>query len=169
MTLGIGAVLVVRKGNVKAIHYLWAFASRRYAPMPGMRTVPGMSAIVHQVAGWNHHGGLHATDGRGCRRRRLVSFMNHCRGVCNQELERTLGISVITTEFVELLVGESLAESIRANICTIYRVLRLLLIFDPKLKSTSAHCHGRVHCTHTFEKISSLINAASLKPVMSTV
>jgi hypothetical protein len=31
--------------------------------------------------------------------------MNHCRGVGNQELERSLGISVITTEFVELLVG----------------------------------------------------------------
>jgi hypothetical protein len=119
VTLGIGAVLVVRRGNVNAIHYLWAFASRRYAPMPGMRTVPGMGAIVHQVAGWYDHGRLHATDGRG----RLVSFMNHRRGVSNQELERTLGISVITTEFVELLVGESLAESIIANICTIDRVL----------------------------------------------
>jgi len=49
--------------------------------------------------------------------------MNYRRGVSNQELERTRGISVITTEFVELLVGESLAESIRANICSIDRVL----------------------------------------------
>jgi hypothetical protein len=140
MTLGIGAVLVVRRGNVKAIHYLWAFASRRYAPMPGMRTVPGMSAIVHQVAGWYDHRRLHATDGGGRGRGRLVSFMNYRRGVCNQKLKRTRGISVITTEFVELLVGESLAESISANICTIDRVLRLLLIFDPKLESMSAHC-----------------------------
>jgi len=122
VTLGIGAVLVLRRGNVKAIHYLRAFASRRYAPMPGMRTVPGMSAIVHQVAGWYDHGRLHATDGRGHRRKRLVSFMNYRRGVSNQELKRTLAISVIATQFVELLVGESLAESISANICAIDRV-----------------------------------------------
>lgn len=108
--------------------------------MPGMRTVPGMSAIVHQVAGWYDHRRLHATDGGGRGRGRLVSFMNYRRGVCNQKLKRTRGISVITTEFVELLVGESLAESISANICTIDRVLRLLLIFDPKLESMSAHC-----------------------------
>jgi len=31
--------------------------------------------------------------------------MDHCRGVGNQKLEGALGISVITTEFVELLVG----------------------------------------------------------------
>jgi|SRR6266478_9572258 len=125
MTLGIGAVLVVRKGNIKAIHYLWAFASRRYAPMPGMRTVPGMSAIVRRVAGWYDHRRLHATatDGRGRCRGRLVPFVNYRRGVGNQKLKRTLGISVITTEFVELLIGESLAESISANISTIDRVL----------------------------------------------
>jgi hypothetical protein len=105
MTLGIGAVLVVRMGNVKAIHYLWAFASRRYAPMPGMRALLRMRAIEHQVAGWYDHGRLHATDGRGRRRGRLISFMNHRRGVGNQELERTLMISVITTEFIELLIG----------------------------------------------------------------
>jgi hypothetical protein len=122
MTLDIGAVLVVRRGNVKAIHSLWAFASRRYAPMPGMRTVPGMNAIVHHVAGWYDHGGLYATDGRG-RRGRLVSFMNYRRGISNQELKRTFAISVIATEFVELLVGESLAESISANICAIDGVL----------------------------------------------
>ena len=122
MTLGIGAVLVLRRGNVKAIHSLRAFASRRYAPMPGMRTVPGLNAIVHHVAGWYDHGRLHATDGRGHRRKRLVSFMNYRRGVSNQELKRTLAISVIATQFVELLVGESLAESISANICAIDRV-----------------------------------------------
>lgn len=143
MTLGIGAVLVVRKGNVNAINYLWAFASRRYAPMPGMRTVSGMSAIVHQVARWYDHGRLHATDGRGRRRGWSVSFMNYRRGVGNQELERTLGISVITTEFVELLVGESLAESISADICTIDRVLCLLLIFDPKLKTCQLSAYGQ--------------------------
>jgi hypothetical protein len=113
--------------------------------MPGMGTVPGMSAIVHQVAGWYDHGRLLATDGRGRRRGRSVSFMNYRRGVSSQELGRTLGISVITTEFVELLVGESLAESISANICTIDRVLWLLLIFDPKLESMSAHC-ARADC-----------------------
>lgn len=91
--------------------------------MPGMRTVPGMSAFVHQVAGWYDHGRLHATDGRGRRRGRLVSFMNYRRGISNEELKRTLGISVITTEFVELLVGESLAESISTNVRTIDRVL----------------------------------------------
>jgi hypothetical protein len=122
MTLGIGAVLVVRKGNVKAIHSLGPFASRRYAPMPGMRALPGMRTIVHQVAGWYEHGRLHATDGRGRHRGRLISFMNHRRGVGNQKLEATLVISVITTEFVELLIGQSLAESISANICTIDRV-----------------------------------------------
>ena len=113
--------------------------------MPGMRTVSGMSTIVHQVAGRYDHGRLHATDGRGRRRGRLVSFMNYCRGVSNQELKRTLGISVITTELVQLLVGESLAESISANICTIDRVLRLLLIFDSKLESMSVHC-ARADC-----------------------
>jgi hypothetical protein len=123
MTFGIGAVLLVRRGNVKAIHSLWAFASRRCAPMSGMRTVPSMNALVHHVAGWYDHGRLHATDGRGRRRGHLVSFMNYRRGVGNQELKRTFAISVIATEFVELLVGESLAESISANICTIDGVL----------------------------------------------
>jgi len=91
--------------------------------MPGMRTVPGMSAFVHQVTGWYDHGRLHATGGRGRLRGRLDSIVNYGRGVSNQELKRTLGIPVITTEFVELLVGESLAKSISANICTIDRVL----------------------------------------------
>lgn len=98
MALGIGAVLLVRKGNVKAIHYLGAFASRRNTPMPRMRALP---TIVDR---WYDHRRLHASDGRGRRRGRLVSFMNHCRRVGNQKLERTLVISVITTEFVELLV-----------------------------------------------------------------
>jgi hypothetical protein len=105
MTLGIGAVLVVRKGKVKAIHYLGAFASRRYTPMPGMRALPWVSTTVDRVAGWYDHGRLHATDGRGRRRGWVVSFMNHCRRVGNQELDRTLSITVITTEFVELFVG----------------------------------------------------------------
>jgi hypothetical protein len=99
MALGIGAVLLVRKGNVKAIHYLGAFASRRNTPMPGMRALP---TIVDR---WYDHRRLHASDGRGRRRGRLVSFMDHCRRVGNQKLERTLVVSVITTEFVELLVG----------------------------------------------------------------
>ena len=82
-----------------------------------------MNAIVHHVAGWYDHGRLHATDGRGRRRGHLVSFMNYRRGVGNQELKRTFAISVIATEFVELLVREGLAESISANICTIDGVL----------------------------------------------
>jgi hypothetical protein len=45
--------------------------------------------------------------------------MNHCRGVGDQKFERAPVISVITTEFVELLVGYSIAESIGANFCTI--------------------------------------------------
>jgi hypothetical protein len=88
-----------------------------------MRTLPGKNTIVHHVAGWYEHGKLLATDGRGHRRGRLVSFINHRRGVSNQKLKRTFAISVIPTEFVELLVGESLAESISANICTIDGVL----------------------------------------------
>lgn len=66
--------------------------------------------------------------------------MNYRRGVSDQEFERTLVIPVITTEFVELLVEESLAKSISANICTIDRILWLLLVFDPKLESMSAYC-----------------------------
>lgn len=113
--------------------------------MSGMRTVPAVSAIVDQVAGWYDHGRLHATDGRGRSRGRLVSFMNYRRGVGNQELKRTFAISVIATEFIELLIGKSLAESISANICTIDRVSWLLLIFDPKLEIMSADC-ARADC-----------------------
>jgi hypothetical protein len=36
----------------------------------------------------------------------LVSFVNNCGRVGDEELEGALGISMITTEFVELLVGE---------------------------------------------------------------
>jgi hypothetical protein len=36
MTLGIGADLIVRKRNIKDVHYLEALAGRRNAPMPGM-------------------------------------------------------------------------------------------------------------------------------------
>lgn len=85
--------------------------------------MPGMNTIVHHVAGWYDHGRLDATDGRGRHRGRMVSFMNYRRGVSNQELERTFAISVIATEFVELFVGESLAESISANIRAIDGVL----------------------------------------------
>jgi hypothetical protein len=78
-----------------------------------------MRTIVHRVAGGYEHRGLYAIDGRGRRGQWLVLFMNHCRGVGDQKFERAPFISVITTEFVELLVGYSIAESIGANFCTI--------------------------------------------------
>ena len=61
----------------------------------------------------------------------MVSFMNHCRGVGNEKFESPSGISMITTEFVELLVGQSVTESISANFCTIDRISRLFLVLDP--------------------------------------
>jgi hypothetical protein len=57
--------------------------------------------------------------------------MNHCRRVSNEKFESAFGISMITTEFVELLVGQSITESISADFCAIDRILRLFLILDP--------------------------------------
>lgn len=64
MTLSIGTVLIVRKGNIEAINHLEAFASRRYTPMSGTRALPGMWTAVHRVAGRDEHGRLYATDSR---------------------------------------------------------------------------------------------------------
>jgi hypothetical protein len=57
--------------------------------------------------------------------------VNNCRRVGDEELERAFGISIITTEFVELLIGECIADGISANFCTIYGIPRLFLVFDP--------------------------------------
>jgi hypothetical protein len=57
--------------------------------------------------------------------------VNHCRRVSNEEFERPLFISMITTEFVELLVGKSVAESISTDFCSIDRIMRLFFILDP--------------------------------------
>ena len=97
-----------------------------------------MRATVQRVAGRDEYGRLYAIDGRRRRRGWLSLFMNHCRGVGYQELERAFVISVITTEFVELLVGYSIAKSIAADFCTIDRVSRLFLILDVKLRNRSA-------------------------------
>jgi hypothetical protein len=129
-----------------------------------------MGTIVQRVSGGYEHGRLYATDSRGRRRRLMVWFMDHCRGVGNEELERTFGIPVITTEFIELLVWYSRTESICADFCTINGVLRLFLILDPELQNTlSSLVRAGLYYSHTFEKISSLMKAAFLKPVMSTV
>jgi len=57
--------------------------------------------------------------------------MNNCRRVGDEELERALGVSMITTEFVELLVGDCIADGISADFCTIDGIPRLFLVFDP--------------------------------------
>jgi hypothetical protein len=57
--------------------------------------------------------------------------VNNCRRIGDEELERAFGISIITAEFVELLIGECIADSISANFCTIYGIPRLFLVFDP--------------------------------------
>jgi len=129
MTLGIGTVLIVRKGNVKAVNHLEALAgSRRYTAMSGTRA-PGMWAVVHRAAGRYEHGRLHATDSRW--HDGLVSFVNNGRRIGDEELERAFGISIITAEFVKLLIGECIADGISANFRTIYGIPRLFLVFDP--------------------------------------
>jgi hypothetical protein len=57
--------------------------------------------------------------------------VNNCRRVGDEELERAFGISIITTEFVELLIGKCVANGISADFCTIYGIPRLFLVFDP--------------------------------------
>ena len=91
----------------------------------------------------------------------LVSFVNNCRRVGDEELERTFGIPVITTEFIELLVWYSRTESICADFCTINGVLRLFLILDLELQNTlSSLVRAGLYYSHTFEKISSLMEVA---------
>lgn len=79
--------------------------------------------MVCRIARGYEHGRLYAVDGRGHRRRRLVSFMDHCRGVGDQKHEGAPFISVITTELIELLVGYSIAKGIGADFSTIDRVM----------------------------------------------
>jgi hypothetical protein len=57
--------------------------------------------------------------------------MNNCRRVGNEEFERPPLVPMITTEFVELLVENGFTESISADVCSIDRIMRLFLIFDP--------------------------------------
>jgi hypothetical protein len=132
VTLCIGTVLIVRKGNIEAINHLEAFASsRRYTPMSGTRA-PGIWAVVHRVVvGRYEHWRLYATDSRWCDGCRPVSFVNNGRRIGDEELERAFGISIITAEFVKLLIGECIADGISANFRTIYGIPRLFLVFDP--------------------------------------
>ena len=61
----------------------------------------------------------------------LISFVNNCRRVGDEELERTFGISIVTTKFVELLIGECVANGISTDFRTIYGIPCLFLVFDP--------------------------------------
>ena len=98
--------------------------------MSGTRA-PGMWTVVHRVVvGRYEHGRCYATDSRRCDGHWLVSFVNNSRRVGDEELERALGISIITAEFVELLIGECIADGISANFRAIYGIPRLFLIFD---------------------------------------
>jgi hypothetical protein len=130
MTLGIDAILVIRKGRIKTIEYLWTFASWRYASMARMWTLSGLWAIGHRIGRGYDHGRLHATDCRWGDGRWLIPFMNDGRRVGNEEFETGFIIPMITTELVELFVGEGVTEGISADFCSINRIVWLFLILD---------------------------------------
>ena len=64
----------------------------------------------------------------------MFSFVNNCRRIGDEELERAFSISMITTEFVELFIGKCVADGISADFCSIYGIPCLLLVFDPQLR-----------------------------------
>jgi len=82
---------------------------------------------------WKNRRGYRADSWRSGKRGRCLVYEGG--RICDEKLETSPGITLFATKFIQLVILKCVSKGIGTDLCTVYRVLILLLVGDAQLNA----------------------------------